>query len=211
MNTPLLNLLIIFMKLKKNAKNQATRFIAKMSLNQLYGYMGRDRAVLETILVNNNELKELMLKNIVQSVFEVPNCLNGEELYIVLINSNLNDQIFDNFNDFVKPHAFNNSFKKVKSNVAISSAVTAYGRIHMAWFKQNFKVLYSDTDSIFIIGKLPDYLIGNDIGLMKHELNGILIDEAIFLGNKKYNLKYVDPVKNESKMNLLLSIFTDLY
>lgn len=28
---------------------------------------------------------------------------------------------------------------------------------------------YSDTDSIFTTGKLPDHLIGNDIGMMKDE------------------------------------------
>jgi len=133
-----------FYAIKENAKDKSTRFIAKMALNQLYGYMGRDRTVLDTRLVNETQLKELMITNIVQSVFEVPNCLNGEELYIVLINSNLNNQMFKKFNKFISPHKLDNFTKKVKSNVAISAAVTSYGRIHMAWFKQNFNIFNSE-------------------------------------------------------------------
>ena len=39
---------------------------------------------------------------------------------------------------------------------------------------------YSDTDSIFISGKLPDIEIGYELGQMKDELNGGIITKAIF-------------------------------
>ncbi len=43
---------------------------------------------------------------------------------------------------------------------------------------------YTDTDSIFTTEVLPDHLIGKDLGLMKDELNGLFIQEGLFLGLK---------------------------
>lgn len=59
-------------------------------------------------------------------------------------------------------------------------------------YKLNYDIYYSDTDSIFSKDKLSDNLIGKEIGLMKDELNGILIKEAIFLGIKQYGYWYLD-------------------
>ena len=46
------------------------------------------------------------------------------------------------------------------------------------------------TDSFFIDGELPKYLIGDDLGQFKDELNGGWIKKAYFLGIKKYG--YID-------------------
>lgn len=46
--------------------------------------------------------------------------------------------------------------------------------------------VYTDTNSIFSQTPLSDDLIGNELGLMKDELNGQIIEEAIFLDIKKY-------------------------
>ena len=88
-----------------------------------------------------------------------------------------------------------NSF--IKSNVAISSAVTSYARIEMLkikiyCLKNNIKIYYTDTDSIFVDKPLPDYLIGDNLGLYKDEMNGRLIEEAYFLGVKQYGYWFFD-------------------
>ena len=64
----------------------------------------------------------------------------------------------------------------MKSNVAIAAAVTSYARIHMMDYKMKYDCYYSDTDSIFISEKLPNFEIGYDLGQMKDELNGLIID-----------------------------------
>lgn len=53
-------------------------------------------------------------------------------------------------------------------------------------------IVISDTDSIFIKDRLPDFEIGNDLGQMKDELNGQVINKAIFLGIKEYGYEYID-------------------
>lgn len=85
-----------------------------------------------------------------------------------------------------------NQYSLVKANVAISSAVTAYARIHMISFKIGGSCIYSDTDSIFTTKKLEDKFIGYEQGLMKDELNDLTIKEAYFLGIKKYGYQYND-------------------
>jgi len=81
------------------------------------------------------------------------------------------------------------------ANVAIAAAVTAYARIEMIEYKilltkLGINLFYTDTDSIFINKELPDYLIGEALGLMKDELKGGWINKAYFLGIKKYG--YLD-------------------
>ena len=65
-------------------------------------------------------------------------------------------------------------------------------------FKVDPATKYTDTDSIFTTKKLPDSLIGKDLGLMKDELNGCIISEAYFLGVKQYGYYYYD--KNNDRV-----------
>jgi hypothetical protein len=87
------------------------------------------------------------------------------------------------------------NFRNVKSKVAIAAAVTSYARIEMMELKMllvklGIKLYYTDTDSIFVDGELPSYLIGNELGQLKDELKGGYINKAYFLGIKKYG--YLD-------------------
>ncbi|OAX30510.1 hypothetical protein K503DRAFT_705180, partial [Rhizopogon vinicolor AM-OR11-026] len=72
-------------------------------------------------------------------------------------------------------------------NIAIAAAVTAGGRLWMAQFKNNpnYKLYYSDTDSIIIDKPLSDDKIGNNLGQVKLECT---IKKAVFLAPKVYGL-----------------------
>jgi hypothetical protein len=54
---------------------------------------------------------------------------------------------------------------------------------------------YSDTDSCFIQYPLPPALVGSELGQFKDELNGDIIIEAYFLGDKFYGYKTNSTVK----------------
>lgn len=60
-------------------------------------------------------------------------------------------------------NSINESFTHGSVNIAIAAAVTAYARIIMSAFKNNpyIKLFYTDTDSAFVQGPLPDHLVSN--------------------------------------------------
>nr|YP_010192427.1 hypothetical protein LK379_mgp25 [Amanita sinensis]QZN08164.1 hypothetical protein [Amanita sinensis] len=110
------------------------------------------------------------------------------------MNSNLNYDLFNEIQEETNLELKYN-YKSIKSHVGIASAVTSYSRIEMIKFKtylmkHGIKLYYTDTDSIFIDGILPKELVGKELGQMKDELNGGLIQKAYFLGIKKYG--YID-------------------
>ena len=78
----------------------------------------------------------------------------------------------------------------MKNNVAIASAITAYGRIHMMPFKLDPSCAYSDTDSVFTNDILKIIEESKELGMFKDELGGINITEATFLGIKQYGYKF---------------------
>ena len=74
-------------------------------------------------------------------------------------------------------------------NISIAAAVSAYARIHMSQFKNNPllpDLYYTDTDSAYFEGPLPDYFISNtELGKMKLEK---ICNKGIFLAPKVYAL-----------------------
>ena len=58
-------------------------------------------------------------------------------------------------------------------------------------------VLYSDTDSLFCSKPLSAQYIGDNIGQFKDEMNGIIIQEAIFIGPKRYGYWFLDSKRNK--------------
>jgi hypothetical protein len=167
------------------------RFIAKMHLNQLYGIFGRKKELLQTLIVRNDELYKYFTKYIVKSLIEI-----NDEVSTILIHNNLNTAIVKDLNLTFETN-FENPEVNVKSNVAIAAAVTAYARIHMIKLKtdciyNNINVFYTDTDSIFTDKVLPDNLVGKELGELKDELDGKLIQEAYFFGIKQYGYWFFD-------------------
>jgi hypothetical protein len=187
-----------FYNIKKNSKG-ALRYIAKMLLNQLYGYFGRRRTLIETKNVYNKDLIQYYGKYTVFSEIKI-----SDEVTTILMSSNMDYDLINELQEETNIE-FENKLKFVKSHVGIASAVTSYARIEMIKFKVllmklGIKLYYTDTDSIFIDSELPSNLIGNDLGQMKDELNGGYIKKAYFLGIKKYG--YLD------KNDIVHSVFS---
>src|ERR1700733_2544343 len=136
----------------------AERFIAKMHLNQLYGYFGRSYDVLNTINVTRSEMNKILLMKSTKTFIQL-----APNLFVSLIEGNIPSPLLQalNYNTSFK---IKNSFSSVNTNVSIASAITSYARIEMMQYKLNYDVLYSDTDSIFTTAKLSDELIGGELG-----------------------------------------------
>lgn len=168
-----------FYDLKKNSTG-GTRFIAKMQLNQLYGVFGRKQELIKS--VNTKEIEKFAhfnIKTIIDS--------GAEWSTILIVDRKLIDLT-------VATREEDKDYRVVKSNVAIAAAVTANARIVMQNYKLNAgnSLCYTDTDSIFTTKPLDSDLIGKELGLMKDELDGKVIDEAYFFGIKKYGYRIND-------------------
>jgi hypothetical protein len=104
---------------KKYAKTQTEREMAKLQLNNLYGYFGRKQIGLITTNIRNDELPNIMLTRIIKSI----NPLN-EDYSTILTYSNINLDMLQLLNNEFQTIGTDCNY--VMSNVAIAAAVTAY-------------------------------------------------------------------------------------
>lgn len=186
------NYINFFYEIKKKSTGPL-RFIAKMHLNQLYGYFGRRKTLIETRNVHKKDLNYFYGNYTIFSEIDI-----NKDISTLLMSSNLD---YDLINDIKMDSNLNfkSNFRNVKSHVGIAAAVTSYARIEMLELKMlliklGIKLYYTDTDSIFVDRELPNYLIGKNLGQLKDELNGKVIKKAYFLGIKKYG--YIDSDNN---------------
>ena len=157
-----------FYKIKSNSLG-IDRFIAKLLLNNLYGFFGRSYRLIKTMKIDNLLINKFLT--------------NTEDTII-------NIETFDN-HSLIKLIEINDNYQ-IKSNVAISSAITSYARIIMYPYLLLPGVIYSDTDSIFTTIPLNPELISKAIGYFKDEMNGIIIKEFISKGPKRYAYWFLD-------------------
>ena len=150
-----------FYKIKSNSLG-IDRFIAKLLLNNLYGFFGRSYRLIKTMKIDNSLINKFLT--------------NTEDTII-------NIETFDN-HSLIKLIEINDNYQ-IKSNVAISSAITSYARIIMYPYLLLPGVIYSDTDSIFTTIPLNPELISKAIGLFKDEMDGLIINEFISKGPKR--------------------------
>ena len=147
-------------------------------MNSLYGKFGmKDEMTRLEILDNtteddksyNSELFDIYGSNIIDTV-ELDN-------YIIIIRKYT--ELYYNEKDDI--------FHGNETNIAIASAITAYARIKMSYFKNNpaFKLYYTDTDSAVVDSPLPNYMVGPALGQLKLEH---VITKAVFLAPKVYGL-----------------------
>ena len=189
-----------FYEIKRNSTG-ALKYISKLQLNTLYGIFGRKQEIIETINIDPKDLPIYAAKYQIKTVLEI-----SDKIWTLLINSQIKNQA--PINEVILP---NQKVSGVKSNVAIASAVTSYARIYMSQFKNrnDFNLLYTDTDSIMIDKPLPEDLIGTDLGFMKDELSGLHIKEAYFLGIKQYGYWYLDDLGNRVEKSVFAGIKRD--
>jgi len=183
----------------KRTTTGSDRHIAKYLLNNLYGYFGRKQVGLTTLNVKNVELDNILLTRVVKSLTPI-----NDDYTTVLTYSNINFTMLEKLNNQFQ--SIGSDQQHIMSNVAIASAVTAYARIVMIPYKIDLNTLYTDTDSIFTLVPIDPHLIGDQIGLMKDEMNGIIIQEGLFLGPKKYGYWYYDEVGNKIEKSVFAGV-----
>jgi DNA polymerase elongation subunit (family B) len=170
-------------------KSDPMNYCSKLIMNSLYGRFGMNdtyndikivnKKTLEGIIKNNDEnyvIKDIF--NLGSSIADLEKNIESEEFIIHLEKSE---------NQKVKS-SINNLFETHNINIAIASFITAYARIHMSQFKNNkeFKLFYTDTDSVYINKPLNDELVDSKLlGKMKLEY---IIKKSVFLAPKLYCL-----------------------
>ena len=179
-----------FFKIKKEAAG-VERYLAKLCLNSLYGMFGRKLDVDEVVVTNTKGLYTLatyIVKNIIQI---------DKDLYLVITQKNIAAKTLLKLNTMLRTQITGKP-SLVNSNVAIASAVTAYGRILMMKYKINPAVTYSDTDSVFTTDIEPfNDVMSNELGDFKDEMAGVIIQEGVFLGIKQYGYWFFDQEGNK--------------
>lgn len=148
-------------------KSDPMNLICKLILNSLYGRFAMKPIISTCELIDRYlNIWDFMDKNIIEDHFDI----NKDHILMTYRPNN---------EDNLESGEYSNS-------IAIASAITAYARVYMSKFKNNplYEILYTDTDSAFIKGILPDYLIGNKLGQFKLENT---FKEIIFLGPKIYS------------------------
>jgi hypothetical protein len=130
-------------------------YIAKILMNSLYGRFGMDDNFKHIEILSKKEFNKLQLNN-----FNVYDIIDLDNNYLIQLNSNNLDTILEN------------GLETHNINIAIASAITSYARVFMNQFKNNpnYKLFYTDTDSIYINKPLNNSLISNnEIGKLKLE------------------------------------------
>jgi hypothetical protein len=155
--------------MKKNSTSGEPNYIiSKLLMNSLYGRFGMNPDYLITELLTDSQLDNYISLNDKIHIYDK-----------LELNENLNLVSYYKDEDKDKYSKSNNV------NVAIASAITAFSRIYMSKFKQmkDYKVLYSDTDSIDLNSPLPDKYVGKELGQLKLEH---IWKKAIYISNKAY-------------------------
>lgn len=155
-------------------KDHPMYLISKLLLNSLYGRFGMhiETFLTKNAVVDNDELNDMMEHNNILDILNLGDNINLIT-YIPINNDNDLDSLFNNMTKF-------------NISIALSSAITAYARIHMSQFKDmnnDYNLFYSDTDSISIDKPLPDNMISNELGKMKLEY---IFDKAVYISPKVY-------------------------
>jgi DNA polymerase type B, organellar and viral len=122
------NYINYFYNIKKFATG-ASRLIAKMHLNTLYGYFGRRKTLIETKNVFNNDLVKYFGNYTIFSVINI-----NENISTILMSSNLDYDLINEIKDYYNDSELITNFRNVKANVAIAAAVRAYARIEISIF-----------------------------------------------------------------------------
>lgn len=187
-------------ELKSNADNRGDRHIFKLLLNSLLGRFGLNLVKYVTKLVDKKTFLKIKSTRLLVGLHRH---IQDSVLvsYIPEINKKLCDSLGIDLSKARKYFLESDEnidniidIKKIQSgvSVAISAAVTAYGRIHMSKIKKKILELggiiyYSDTDSIVYSGieLSKDMLDSKELGKLKMEY---FVERGYFISGKTYCL-----------------------
>jgi hypothetical protein len=156
---------------ENSSKTDAWYVISKLLMNSLYGRFGMNPNFESHSIINSDKLDEYI------DSFDV---VDFKDL-------NINSKLLISYKD--KKKIENNKFLTDKNDINVSipiaSSITAYARIFMSKYKNNldYKILYTDTDSMFIDSELDSSLVGNKLGQWKLEYT---FKDAVFMAPKVY-------------------------
>jgi hypothetical protein len=162
-------------------KSHPMNYIAKLMMNSLYGKFGmRSEFTRVEIYEINTESDKVAFKDLLKIWGTTIKDFVLLESHLIIVRDSTLD-LRNNPDQEIDP------FHGIETNIAIASAITAGARAYMSLFKNNskFHLYYSDTDSIFIDGELPESLIGKGLGQLKLEYT---VKKAVFLAPKVYAL-----------------------
>ena len=154
-----------FENIKK--KSEIHKRFGKLIINSLYGRLGMGAIEEESLIIKKSEFNEYNKKHKIVSFIPLNN--------IILVKIEIKKN------------------NKIKSNIALASAITSKARIklykaQMDVMKYGGRMLYSDTDSIFASYK-KDF--SKDIhGTINWGKEKIKIKDAVFISPKTYGYKY---------------------
>ena len=138
--------------------------ISKLLMNSIYGRLGMSIEQENHSIVISNELDSYISN---YDVIDVKTLTMDK----ILISYKAKEMLLDSDSKNV--------------SISVASAITAYARIVMSQFKNNpnYRVLYSDTDSIHTDHPIDPKYIGSKIGQFKLEN---IYDEAVYIAPKVY-------------------------
>jgi hypothetical protein len=160
-------------------KNHAMNLIAKLLLNSLYGKFGMKMELTQVDIYNCSTNEGTDFFNEMLNIWgeSIHDYIKIDDHYLI-IRDTLANLKYDKDNDM---------YHGLDINIAIASTITSTARVFMSIFKNNpnFKLYYSDTDSIVINAPLPESIVGDGLCQLKLEH---IINRAIFLAPKVYGL-----------------------
>ena len=138
-------------------------------MNSLYGRFGMNPNLESHAIIDNIEIDKYVDKYDVVDIKE----LNNDKILIS----------YQDIETIENTKFLNHNYKNV--SVPIASAITAYSRIFMSQFKNStqYKIYYTDTDSLYVDKPLNHKFIGCKLGQFKLENT---FTKAYFLGPKIY-------------------------
>lgn len=174
--------------IKTNPKDNTQKQTAKSILNNLMGRFGIRLEKSVTKVLSGKSFDILSTRKAVISEKYL-----GNDRYLVTYLPMLDTEILNSWDlDIVKVAGRVSDEEKQNfdvTSVAISAAITAYGRIHISKLKMNViqmggNIYYSDTDSLVTDILLPESMVDSkQLGLLKLEH---VIIKGIFNNNKTY-------------------------
>lgn len=174
---------ILYQIKNDNPKGSPLNAIAKLLLNSLYGKFGMKpvHTVTEVLPTNSNVFTLETAKNIELGAENgtIIDLIQIDEGHCILVRKNIPSGIHDEHSDM---------FYGLDVNIGVAATITAGGRLFMSTYKnrEDYKLYYSDTDSIIINKQLPTDEVGNDLGMWKLEH---IISKFVGLAPKTYGMQ----------------------